>query len=194
VLWHTRPSGIVLQSSRDGKTWQELGGKPWRSGTRVTLWENLNAEARHLRLVCAIAERRHNRKNPEEHIIGISEIEAHPLAVESIAADTATGLVAKSKSGDDLAWLVEPGGRIRFGQLDSEGHFRCIRTRDLEIDLGERATLRLVARDRLAELYVNDHLVDDYDITGCAGQFTVLSAEPATLHAWQPDPKAAPSK
>jgi hypothetical protein len=64
----------------------------------------------------------------------------------------------------------------------------------LETDLGDRATLRLVARDRLAELYVNEHLVDDYDITGCAGQFSVLSAEPATLHAWQPDPKAALSK
>jgi arylsulfatase A-like enzyme len=193
VLWHTRPSGIVLQSSRDGKTWQDIGGKPWRYGTRVTLWESLNTEARHLRLVCTIAERRHNRKNPEEHIAGISEIEVHPEPVERIAAHSG-GLVAKSKSGDDLAWLVETGGRVRFGQLDSEGHFRCIRTRDLEIDLGERVTLRLVARDRLAELYVNDHLVDDYDITGCAGKFTVLSAEPATLHAWQPDPKAAPSK
>jgi hypothetical protein len=62
---------------------------------------------------------------------------------------------------------VEAGGRVRFGQ---------------------RADLRLVARGRLAELYVNDYLVDDYDISGCSGEITVLSSEPVSLRAWQPDP------
>jgi hypothetical protein len=187
VLWHTRPSEVVVEGSRDGKTWQEIGGKAWRSDTRVSIWENLNAEARFLRLICSVAERRHNRKNAEEHIVGISEIEVHPSPIERIAANTA-GLVAKAKSGDDLAWVVEPGGRVRFGQLDAAGHFRCIRTRDLEIDLGDRVALRLVARDRLAEFYTNDYLVDNYDITGCSGTFSLLAQKPDSLRAWQPDP------
>jgi hypothetical protein len=193
VLWHTRPSGIVVQASRDGQAWREIGGKSWRSGIRVSMWENLNSEARYLRLVCTVAERSHNKKNIEEHIVGISEIEVHPEPVDR-AAGNAAGLVGKLQSGDDFVWLVEPGGRVRFGQLDAEGHFRCIRTRDLGIDFGESVALRLVARARLAELYVNDYLVDNYDITGCTGKFTVLPAEPATLHAWQPDPNATQPK
>jgi hypothetical protein len=186
VLWHTRPSEVVVQASRDGQAWQEFTGRQWRFGPRVSIWENVDVEARYLRLVCTVAERRHNRSNIEEHIVGISEIEVHPEPIELVAADT-VALVAKAKSGDNLAWLVEPDSRVRFGQLDAEGRFRCIRTRDLETDFGEQVDLRLVARDRLAELYVDNYLVDDYDISGCSGEITVLSAAPVSLRAWRPD-------
>lgn len=193
ALWHTRPSEISIHASCDGRSWQQVAANQWHGGSRVSIWEDLKADSRYLRLDCTVAERRHNRNNIEEHIAGISEIEVHPELFDRVGADTA-GLVARSKSGGDLAWLVELGGRVRFGELDAEGRFRCIRTRDLDIDFGSRAALRLVARDRLAELYVNDYLVDDYDITGCTGEFTILPAAASGLQSWKPDPKAAQSR
>jgi hypothetical protein len=85
-----------------------------------------------------------------------------------------------------------PGFALLCGSARRRGRFRCLRTRDLDVDFGEHAHLRLIASDRLAELYVNDYLADNYDITGCSGQITVLSvAPPISVRAWQPDPEAA---
>jgi hypothetical protein len=38
----------------------------------------------------------------------------------------------------------------------------------------------------------HDYLVDAYDISGCSGEITVVSAAPPiSVRAWQPDPAAA---
>jgi hypothetical protein len=192
VKWFPAPKQVRILYSRDGQAWQTL-----YTGKAKRKWENVDIQARYLRLEMTPYPRRNRGKELlpiSDHIVGISEIGVYADPRETLPP-TGSGLVLETEDGNGYAWLVEKHGRIRFGRLtDGLSRFHTEKVRDLEVDFGDRADIRVIQRDDLVDLYVNDYQVDYYHLKGkLGGQFGLLGAENVAgskikVKAWRPDP------
>ncbi len=168
----------IVQASLNGKDWMTLGELP--SSKNASL-ENLDTEARFVRI-----------QHPQgRRGVTISEIVVSPDPFFRVP-EGAGGLFVEGNKGTGWAWFVDRGGRIRFGEvIDGGRRFRQLKERDLEIELSEIARLRLVQRNDIVDLYVNDYQVDYYQLAGGtpSGRIGLFSPEtrPAP-QAWRPDP------
>jgi hypothetical protein len=197
-----QPPQVSLKYSTDGSEWTASGSDPESLPHEVRLWEHLDISARYLRhdFVLGPAGTAGFFEKLNKNTIRMSELEVYSEPVERIGKE-ACGLVLETLPGEGYGWLVERSGRVRFG-LVSEDYslFQCLRTRDLEVDLGRRAEFRIVMRDDLVDLYVNDYQVDYYylDQERPNGRIGLYSAGKSSgkpdVKAWRPDPAAKSRK
>jgi hypothetical protein len=192
VSWHPWLDNVKILHSADGDVWETM-----YDGEARSFWKDLALHTQHLRLELTPKPRSYGKKPAEikDHIAGIAEIGLF-AAPRELLQPTTTGFIQMTEDGNAFAWLFERNGRVRFGRLTHNLRaFEHVKTRDLEVDFGDRVSIRVIQRDDLVDLYINDYQVDYYHLKGTlSGRFGLITSHQdgnkpdLQVRAWRPDP------
>lgn len=202
VKWQPPPETLGLSVSPDGDVWHEIySGAPsegyadWIVEHRSDEWHDLDVQSRFIRFVLTPKARSWGGVVAplDDHIVGIARVSVFEKRRRPTAAGTT--LLQTTGENEGYVWQIRPDGRVRFGRyVGAADSFHCEKERDIEVSFGNRATIRLVQRSDLVDLYVNDYQVDYYQLLGePTGRFALVEStvhdagRPTRIRVWYPD-------
>ena len=172
----------------------------------MTFVSGLNVRARYLRIKASGPEtvkRIHPQGVPRIGWLcgnkwGVVEINVHEAPDATVGKEPGSlpGLYFECEDGGGEAVLFTPEGQAHFGRVNADGTgFQPYLTREIGRKPGARATFRIVQRNDLAEIYLDDyHLYIMHLRKPPTGRLGLLTSGGRNLigdvKAWYADPDA----
>lgn len=177
--WQRDEASYTVELSEDRKTWhtvaenkadkmQVLHSGQEHEFSPIIFINHLDTEARYLRIRAVgpevVKHRSSNGENPIDWLggnkWGIVEINVHEASdwTAGREPDSLPGLYFECEEGHGEAVLFSPEGLARFGSVNTDGTgFQPYLTREIGKKPGDWAIFRIIQRNNLAEIYLDDY-------------------------------------